>query len=143
MSRSRLRADEGFTLVELLVVMLILGILVAIGLGSFLGQKGKAQDANAKTAVVTASKALAAYSTDHGGFTGADAAALARIEPSLGQAHNLSVDATATAFTVSVDSFAGGTFSLSHAASGDETRDCTQPGTGACGSAADARGNRW
>jgi prepilin-type N-terminal cleavage/methylation domain-containing protein len=143
MSRSRLRADDGFTLVELLVAMLILGILTAIGLSSFLGQRGKAQDANAKTAVVTASKAMAAYSTDTGAFTGADPAVLVRIEPSLGQAHNLTVDASPTAFTVSVDSLAGGAFSLTHTTAGDETRDCTQPGTGACRDSADARGNRW
>jgi|tagenome__1003787_1003787.scaffolds.fasta_scaffold19547316_1 type IV pilus assembly protein PilA len=143
MSRSRLRADDGFTLVELLVAMLILGILVVIGLASFLGQKTKAQDANAKTAVVTASKALVAYSTEKGGFTAADPAALAKIEPSLGQANNLTVDATATSYTVSVDSFAGGAFSLQHAANGDETRDCTQPGVGACRASADASGNRW
>jgi type IV pilus assembly protein PilA len=143
MSRSRLRADEGFTLVELLVAMLILGILVALGLSSFIGQRGKAQDANAKTSVVTASKAMAAYSTDKGSFANANPDELAKLEPSLGQARNLTVDATATAFTVSVDSAAGGSFSLSHAATGEETRDCTQPGTGACASAADARGNRW
>src|SRR5690242_16524070 len=143
MSRSRLRADDGFTLVELLVAMLILSILVALGLASFVGQKGKAQDANAKTSVVTASKAMLAYGTDHGGFDGATTGELASMEPSLGQARGFTLDATAATFTVSVDSAAGGAFSLTHAADGDETRDCTQPGTGACRSTPDARGNRW
>ena len=106
MLRSRLRADDGFTLVELLVVTLIVGILAAIGLATLLNQRGKAQDAEAKTTVVTGAKAIEAYATDHGDYEGATAADLSKIEPSLAQARNLSVSSTKTTYSVSVDSAA-------------------------------------
>jgi prepilin-type N-terminal cleavage/methylation domain-containing protein len=144
MRRPRSAADEGFTLVELLVVILIIGILAAIALPTFLNQRNKAQDTEAKTAVSTAAKAMEAWNTDHTTYAGATPADLVKIEPALSQARGLTVTSSDTAYTVTVDSVGdGGTFSLARADDGSVLRDCTNPGAGGCAANADGQGNRW
>ena len=65
--RVRVQEEKGFTLVELLVVMLILGLLAAIAIPSFFNQRDKARDADAKEQVRTAQTAIETYATDNQG----------------------------------------------------------------------------
>jgi prepilin-type N-terminal cleavage/methylation domain-containing protein len=127
--------EQGFTLIEILVVLLIVTVLSAIAFPLFVNQRAKAQDANAKTALRVAAGAIEVYHQDHNTFAGADADALKAIEPSLDEARNLAVDADDDGYTLSVDSASGGhgggPFTIEHTFT-TTVRNCAGPGKGGC-----------
>jgi type IV pilus assembly protein PilA len=133
--RERSASESGFTLVELLVVMLILGLLAAIAIPSFFNQRDKARDADAKAGVRTAQTAIETYATDNqGAYTGADAAALQGIENTLNDVTLSSVTpgTPANGYTVGVTSDTGTEFTIARAGNGTVTYSCDDPGVAGC-----------
>jgi type IV pilus assembly protein PilA len=135
-----LRHEGGITLVELLVVILIIGILAAIAIPSFLNQQSKAHDVQAKSAARTAAIAMETYSVDHqGSYVDADRPALEQIEPTLRDA-TLVVDSfpnTRDSYQLHTRSNSATpvTFTVQRFSSGTTTRTCGPVSTGGCGAA--------
>jgi type IV pilus assembly protein PilA len=79
----RMKDDRGFTLIELMVVVLIIAILIAIAIPTFLGLRRRAQDRAAQSNLRNGLTAGKAFYTDDETYAGFNAAAGEVIEPSL------------------------------------------------------------
>jgi prepilin-type N-terminal cleavage/methylation domain-containing protein len=62
------RAASGFTIVELLIVIVVIGILAALVLNSFRGVQERARDTKRRTDVNAQAGQLEVYYTDNGGY---------------------------------------------------------------------------
>ena len=143
-SLERTRDESGFSFVELLVIVLIIGILAAIAIPSLLGQKSKAYDAAAKELAHSAATTAETYATDHGGeYAGLSKTELQKYEPTLQICSATPANACleegkpiengkgyeviATAATT------GDEFTIEQKASGEVVRTCSSKTTGCSG----------
>src|SRR3954464_11645655 len=88
--RNHRHEEDGFTLIELMVVVLIIAILIAIAIPTFLGAQDRARDRGAQSNLRNAITAAKTLATDQAGlFMKADGSAaladtdLKAAEPSL------------------------------------------------------------
>ncbi len=79
----RRKHDEGFTLIELMVVVMIIAVLLAIAIPTFLGSQNKAKDRSAQSSLRNAVTAAKTIYTDGSDYKLATVALLNAGEPSI------------------------------------------------------------
>jgi type IV pilus assembly protein PilA len=79
----RRKHDEGFTLIELMVVVMIIAVLMAIAIPTFLGSQNKAKDRSAQSSLRNTVTAAKTIFTDSTSYTTVTNVTLLAAEPSL------------------------------------------------------------
>jgi prepilin-type N-terminal cleavage/methylation domain-containing protein len=82
--RKRAAGEGGFSLIELMVVVMIIGILAGITVPGFIGEKSRGADSSSRTEVKAAAAAMEAYAQDNlGAYDGATNTILHNIDPAI------------------------------------------------------------
>ena len=125
---------SGFSLIELLVVILIIGVLAAIAIPSFLNSKGKAVDSQAKELVRTAETTAETIAAGNdGSYEKVSKTELRSEEPSLlftkseTAAYISSVTSARSEYSITATATNGDEFTIVKNASGAITRGCASP----------------
>jgi prepilin-type N-terminal cleavage/methylation domain-containing protein len=128
--RTRVESERGFTLIELMWTILIIGILTSIALAIFLGQQQKGEDASALSEARNALSQIETCFTDEETYVGCDDTTLAKagLDTSEVKVTGQSVDG----YTVIATSKTGNVFKAVKRPSGGIAKTCTTTGKAGC-----------
>jgi prepilin-type N-terminal cleavage/methylation domain-containing protein len=83
-ARMRLSASSGFTLIELMIVVVIIGVLAAIAIPNFIAMQHRAKEGSTKTNMHTMQLAAEDYGVQNDGAYSSDANAVVQLMPAAG-----------------------------------------------------------
>lgn len=109
------RANKGFTLIEVMIVVAILGIIASIALPAYQDSVRKAKRADAQGALLSFANAMERYFTTNGSYTGATAAGV--------YVAQVPVDGGTAYYNLSVEVDGGSFYTLTAAATGSMAGD--------------------
>lgn len=127
----RLRDSAGFSLPEVLVAILIVGVLAAVAIPSFLSTTAKANNVQAKELVRNAQTTAETIALDHGGsYADVTPAEIAAVEPTIAitpsrqHAYLSEASSGADEYSVTATATNGDELTIARAPDGTVTRSC-------------------
>lgn len=129
------RDERGFSLTEVLVVLIVIGVLAAIALPMFIGQRGKGQDASAQSNarnMVSALESCHANASSYASCETSQDVVASGISTGTGNNQVNLATLTTNGYRVEAKSVSGNTYTISKSSGGPPTRTCSTTGKGSC-----------